>query len=681
MKSFFPIAISLLLLFIPFNDLTAQGNYLDRGVNVRAIVSENPAKIQLVWDNSSFAQATTIYRKKKSDATFPTEVYATLPAGSNSYTDLNVVSGVQYDYTLVQQATFTTSNNMVLYAWGGISAGIKIELAAYKGKLLLYCDSLLLDNLSEKIKRFEDDLTEEGWVVETIQHKAKDTSARLVKQVLRSWYLKDPIQAKSVILIGNIPVPYSGHFGVETTPPDGHVPDHNGAWAADAYYAVMNENLFTDFVTNENGITRAENKNKPGDGKFDQSFIPGPVQLQIGRIDMSRLPQISLDYVGKTARYLDKNHAYRNKDFSVPNRIVFEDRLNLLGTEAPGRLHVFQSSLFHKDSILNVSNTFFQEVKQKPYLWSGVTSSAGYTSINGIGGVSNFNDTVWSVFSNYFGSYFVDWDIPNNFLRGAIAGPGYTLTSIWSGRPIVHFHHMALGENIGFSLKHSQENGISSSFMGFYPGAFQNSIHMSMHGDPSLRLHTLTPPSNPIASPIDNKTKVQIEWIASPEPGIMGYKVFRSDSESGPYLPLNAEIISTTNFIDPLPRKGSNYYMVRTVKLENTPSGTYYNYSQGRRVSIDNIDGTEGPNLITANIDSETTLSIYPNPASSLLHFEWNNAEKATIEVLDINGRVLFTKTIQENLTTISVESLTNGVYILKVKSERHNSAHKWIKQ
>ena len=58
----------------------------------------------------------------------------------------------------------------------------------------------------------------------------------------------------------------------------------------------------------------------------------------------------------------------------------------------------------------------------------------------------------------FFGSYFGDWDSPNNFLRAPLATPTYTLTSAWAGRPYWMFHHMALGETIGFSTRLTQNN-------------------------------------------------------------------------------------------------------------------------------------------------------------------------------------------------------------------------------
>lgn len=54
--------------------------------------------------------------------------------------------------------------------------------------------------------------------------------------------------------------------------------------------------------------------NVPGDGKFDQTFIPSTIELEVGRVDLSDLPA----FLPKTERdllrqYLDKNHNFRHK--------------------------------------------------------------------------------------------------------------------------------------------------------------------------------------------------------------------------------------------------------------------------------------------------------------------------------------------------------------------------------
>ena len=81
-------------------------------------------------------------------------------------------------------------------------------------------------------------------------------------------------------------MPYSGCEAY-----DGH-PDHFGAWPADMYYGDMNEKIWTDIGANCTGATRSENRNVPGDGKFDVTVLPSDetISLQVGRVDFYNLP-------------------------------------------------------------------------------------------------------------------------------------------------------------------------------------------------------------------------------------------------------------------------------------------------------------------------------------------------------------------------------------------------------
>ena len=54
-------------------------------------------------------------------------------------------------------------------------------------------------------------------------------------------------------------------------------------------------------------------------------------------------------------------------------------------------------------------------------------------------------DSLQSVFTFLFGSYFGDWDSPDNFLRAALAS-GTILSNAWSGRPLWSMHYMAMGD-------------------------------------------------------------------------------------------------------------------------------------------------------------------------------------------------------------------------------------------
>ncbi len=663
----------------------AQGNIQDRAVIVKAVVSENPPSIRLEWENSGFTTSTRVYRKNPDTRLFEwANPLANVNAQVTTFTDPNIMVGQVYDYCVVQDNTFTNGGDIRTFSWGGVSAGIKVTLPGYKGDVLIIADTLLQSALPEPIQRFKDDLIEEGWKVSMADKTAVD-NVPSIKQKIKNWFQTPHTRGKAVILLGDIPVPYSGNYGIETFPPDGHTPDHNGAWVADVYYGIVDDQWFTDIATNEDGISREENKNRTGDGKFDQSFITGKVDLQIGRIDMSRIPAVSGSYVEKTERYLDKNHAFRNKFFEVPDRFVFEDRNQLLGGEAPGRQHFFHYSTFHRDSATQTNGNYFPTVSEKSFLVSGVTSTAGYTSINGIGGVSNFTNPIYTVFSHYFGSYFVDWDVNNSFLKGAISGPGYTLTSMWSGRPIISMHHMGMGNNIGFSLLHAQESGFQGNLVPFYPGPAARSMHLSMHGDPTLRLHTLHPPSNVQLMAQQNNRQVLISWSPSPEIDVDGYMVYRSTHAEGPYLPVvNAPIVNLS-FLDDKPWEGSNYYMVRTVKLKTTSSGTYFNLSQGRRNSIDDIQGLDPLVGVNEPMVYSPDIHIYPNPSTGDLFVSFSQEPTHGIGgiIKDVHGKSVHRFDMKSTLYHDNLSHLTAGVYFIQLYSTDNPfvKTFKWIKR
>ena len=52
------------------------------------------------------------------------------------------------------------------------------------------------------------------------------------------------------------------------------------------------ETAWTDVSVNVTVASDPRNHNIPGDGKFDQSYIPGTLELAVGRIDMHDLPSL-----------------------------------------------------------------------------------------------------------------------------------------------------------------------------------------------------------------------------------------------------------------------------------------------------------------------------------------------------------------------------------------------------
>jgi len=134
---------------------------------------------------------------------------------------------------------------------------------------------------------------------------------------------------------------------------------------------------------------------------------------------------------------------------------------------------------------------------------------------------------------------------------------------------------MAMGEPIGYSTRLTQNNSTD----GLYRNQQNNcarSVHIALMGDPTLRMHTVSPPSD-VACTMERYTS--LTWQPSTD-DVVGYYVYRAKQSAGPYLRITSLPISETALRDSSGSVGDSY-MVRAVKLESSASGTYYNASQG----------------------------------------------------------------------------------------------------
>ena len=92
--------------------------------------------------------------------------------------------------------------------------------------------------------------------------------------------------------------------------------------------------------------------------------------------------------------------------------------------------------------------------------------------------------------------------------------------------------------------------------------------------------------------------------------------------------------------------------------------------------------GACGFPLSTGNsIEKEKEILIYPNPATDVITIEMGNTEPATIEILDITGKVVLIRNNQAQRATIDINNLPNGVYLVRVRSASQMEVQKIIKQ
>lgn len=80
---------------------------------------------------------------------------------------------------------------------------------------------------------------------------------------------------------------------------------------------------------------------------------------------------------------------------------------------------------------------------------------------------------------------------------------------------------------------------------------------------------------------------------------------------------------------------------------------------------------------------TENDVNIYPNPAESTLNIEFdhNRFSVNTIQVFDINGKMVSSEAVNSNVNSINVSALTSGCYFIRLSNESNAFTTKFIKK
>ncbi len=554
-------------LFFPlflFPKISISQTAADVVVPVSVTVSNSPAAITLNWSTGTGVASTIVGRKSLFDFSWTT--IAQLPPTTNTFTDTDVAVGEAWEYIVLQSGTPQRV--------GLVMAGIEVPPNVFGyGRVCLLVDDNLSAPLAAELAQFEADLRGDGWQISRKNINTTTATVASVKSEIRSFYNEDPQNSTAAFLFGNLPVPYSGNIA-----PDGHG-DHVGAWPTDYYYADMDEASWTDVSVNNSAAARPANRNVPGDGKFDQSQTPTLPELIVSRVDFSNLSGWSVSKTELYRRYLVKNHRFRSGEFRPDQKTLVDDNFGYFSGEA-----FAQSGWRAGYALTGVQNTvagdFFTDTDTQSYLVGYGCGGGWYQGASGVGTSDDFkNDSVNVVFSMLFGSYHGDWDHEDNpFMPSALASKGSILTCAWAGRPAWTFHHMGMGLPIAYSTLWVYLNSFLPAPV--YPASYgDDQIHVGLLGDPTLRAQAARPPKN-VAAVLKNCNSVEINWAASPD-ATHGYLIYRSEKLDGEYVLLSQNPVATTNFTDAAPLAGQNFYQIKTLKLENVPTGSYFNQSTG----------------------------------------------------------------------------------------------------
>lgn len=705
------LRIQLLFLFIItwISASRAQTTGQAKSVYLAATVQPEVPRIQLTWPANSEATSYIVYRKDKHAVVWG-NAFPTLPGSATGFADSTAEAGRAYEYRVVRTGVST--------AYGYILSGFEVQPQHWSGAVLLVLDTTHLSAFSNELAQWKENRRLSNTKVYTLEVSPTDAVQQIKSSIVAQKALHPEIN--TLFLFGRIPVPYSGNVV-----PDGHVPDHQGAWPADGYYAELDGN-WTDLNVNNSGATQARNHNVPGDGKFDQNAFPGTLELQIGRVDMSNLSTMGTEPV-LLRKYLQKDNAFFEGRMQVRDRALIDDNFTTLAEGFTAAAWRGFSASVGLDSI--ITTDYFGTMRQSSCLWSYGCGAGTYTSCGGLGNTADYSiDSLENIFTMTFGSYFGDWDNANNFLRAAL-GAGAVLSNVWSGRPHWYFHQMALGESLGFSALQSMNN------TNIYDNnTFPKGVHMALLGDPTLKSHPLPVVNNVIAT-FDNGYAV-ITWD-SLNISDVGYFVYRRNADTDTFHLLNQVPLMINIYEGECPDyNGIIEYMVRPVALKTGNSGSYFNLGAGRSDTLlsnllplpemaistqieENVvafsapDGAsfyawsfgdgfsaEGQNLDhTYPLENETytvtlfmsngciegyaetqinivinsldrlssSVRIFPNPGRDFISVSGMGSAPSDYWLFDASGRLAAAGNIHDN-GVIDISALQSGMYILSLK-------------
>lgn len=621
-KNFLNILILLLInILFNFGILFAEDGPKDMVFKAKVNLEKFPKpKINIEWDYDSLALNYNIYRKFKNDTSW--EELVKLDKSVTKFTDSNINIGIGYEYCLKKK-------RLDFDAFGYYYAGIELPEVEYRGKVLLIIDNTIYPNIIDELKVFKKDLIGDGWsIIERICRRSENFNSyavQEVKSIVDEEYRKDSLNLKALILIGRVPVPYSGEYAV-----DGHFPNHFGAWPSDIYYGVMSKS-WSDSIANTTSAERSENWNIPDDGKFDQTVIPSDTRLQIGRIDFYNLPVFKESELELIKLYLQKNHKYRTKQISFENKAVIQDGFGLYSGESfASNAWMNFYAILGEDNI--EEGNYIETLQNKSYIFGYGCNQGAYDNIYKTAYAEQFATMqINSIFAIFLGSYLADWDSRNNLLRSAIASQPSMLVSFFSGRPFWHFHHLSLGETIGFSETISANNRQPGTDRCLYNSNGQwgyREIHNTILGDPTIRLHIVEPVKNFRAEieRINGVKRVKLQWEHPSDTEVLGYYIYKARTYEDRFIRINNQIIKENQYLNDNILQDSNIYMIRALKLQKTVTGSFYNLSQGLFAEF--FDSTS---------KFKNKLDAYPNPVDNHLRLDIAIEEENKVELAIYN--------------------------------------------
>lgn len=544
------LLISTLAVWLSGGPLLAQTS-TEKGLALDGQISPDGSAVTLNWFTAQPPRTGSATVKRRLYGQVGGEHWQTIGPSLGPvmrFIDKTIQPGVAYEYQVIRSA----GDILDVGYW---LAGVELPAQAQRGNVYLLVDESVADELEPRLARFAADLTGDGWQVfrkrvprgNDLAPQDDLRSALASKQWLNTHYLHEPNGQHAVVLVGHVPLIKTGQAA-----PDGHTPQ---AHASDLFYADM-DGKWTANAT----------------GQLLDNQVPGDfIEMQIGRIDFSPVSDAKHEReIQLLNAYFDKNHHWR---------------MGMLGDlrEAYGQTEYLQIERAGLGNIVGPKaltiGGHHDVGEQRPWLWG-----VDFGDWNGRDYAQKYANK--AVFAINFGSGKQKIDNSYNPMTALLAQPWYPLAVGWGARPAWWLQHMALGGSIGQVHLRTVNNGMAKrpyreSMDYFPPGQylFRNAVWVNLLGDPTLHAFPLAPPAKLRAQ--STAQGVQLSWSASPDPDVLGYRLFRAAPGSNHFTPLDdGALLTKLAFSDLAPEQNARY-MLRAYGLKQVYAGSFYTFSQG----------------------------------------------------------------------------------------------------
>jgi hypothetical protein len=590
---------------------------------VTAQATNSPPSVTLSWT----AVADCRYRIER--RTLPLLNWVTLASVTPPvFTDYSAQPGNMYEYRLsadvdVPSELFTSTDPEYATAL----AGIELPPRGAPGHLLLVIDrSLTNSELFEAgVGVLTRDVWAEGWVVHRYDAPRHDDvvwannvpGIAEVKSWVTSQYNALAGGNITILLLGHVPIPYSGMLS-----PDNHA---HRPLPADGYYADV-DGLWTDM-----GSWSGPPPNLPGDGIFDQELVPADaagvaaLEMAVSRVDFANMPAFAngtppRGEIDLLTQYMEKARWFRRREITLPERVIYgvffsanpaaeqTDRLGQHMTELALRIN---AAIAGTNASAAIKADFISA--KLPAAWGIIGGFGGAQAnfINSIAAVNAYHGVTPHLtpdlvpasgeppvaFTMTEASFSSQWNDPDHLGRGLLSTRTNGLAWTYFGAvPRVEWQYasMAMGITIGEAWRKSQNDAWMWPLIAVNSGApsgtgvkvFTESrsqgghVYTRLLGDPTLRQAPPAPPGT-LTGITNGSGHIVLAWNPSPDPGAT-YHVYRTANGPGSkWTQLTHAEEPSTSWTDTTPPPGLRHYMVRAMVLKSVASGSFTNISAG----------------------------------------------------------------------------------------------------